>query len=91
MKKTFLFSVFIFTLFAASRLFAVEPASDDASLPELKSSSGQLVNLDLSQAVRRISDLERELQDLERDNRYQDDRIRQLERSINDIRRERRL
>ena len=50
-------------------------------------SSGSLVNLDMSRATARIGDLERRIDDLERDKRFQDDRIRSLERSIDDLKR----
>jgi len=51
------------------------------------SSNEKLVDLDSSRAKTRIDDLERRVSQLERDQRFQDERIRNLDREINELRR----
>ena len=70
------------------------PVVPESSVKEEKpaaaeSSSPALVNLDMSRATARVADLERRVEDLEQEKRFQDDRIRGLERTVDDLRRSR--
>ena len=102
MKKITIFLLFL-ALVSARPLLAVEADSSSAGLgadsdavatvppPATEhrtvSSPEKLLNLDSSRAASRITDLERRVDDLERQMRYQEDHIRTLEREIEDLRR----
>ena len=87
MKKYLIF-LFAMAICVSTNLYAVEKTTPEEELVPIQSSTGQLVNLDLTRALQRIDSLEREINDLERTNRYQDDRIRSLERTVSDLRRD---
>ncbi len=79
------------------------PASVAASAPEVSSEAQpelaqgswpsdigrpqELVDLKLARALARIDVLERRIAGLERDSRFQDERIRNMDRTISDLRR----
>ena len=67
--------------------FLAESKPEPPPKSEPVQASGKLVDLGISRAVARIDTLEREVADLRRDNRTQDERIRALDRSIDDLKR----
>ena len=80
----------VFLMGVAAGLVRADDVGTDGNLPvPRKNEEGALINLDASRASGRIDELQRRVSDLERDNRYQDDRIRSLERSVDDLRRSR--
>ena len=92
----------MFILISCTTLYADSSATDSDILKTAESktdlvppitptnnTSGQLVNLDVSRLNARIYELERRVQDLERENRFQNDRISNLDRELDDVRRSR--
>ena len=57
------------------------------STAAVKRAAQDLVDLEGKRVEDRIRDLERQMEDIERDRRFQDERIRNLERTVNDLRR----
>lgn len=85
MRKILL--VMIIVLLSAARLQAAEDLqakTNSAANPE-----DRLVNMDQAAERNRILDLEKRLNDLERNYRFLDDRLRSLDRSLDDLKRRR--
>ena len=84
--------VLLLVLGVSSGVLSADDESDNAGTAAARSprkAEGKLINLEASRAAGRIDELQRRLSDLERDNRYLDDRIRALERTVDDLRRSR--
>jgi hypothetical protein len=68
------------------------PASADDELvppidPGTNTRSENLISSSQSTLVNKVNELERRVNDLERDRRFNQDRIRQLDREVNDMKR----
>ncbi len=90
MRKIIFLTFFTLSMSCFSPLFV--HADDELVRPSKAKSSSEssknnLVNLDQRQIENRIQELERQIDDIERDRRFQDERIRNLERTVNDLRR----
>ncbi len=85
MKKIFLL-LSLLLLTTLPILFA-ESGSDSSAPENSEKKSGDLVNLSDFRSSSRLDDLTRKISDLERDERSQNDRIRNLERTVNDLQR----
>ncbi len=85
MKKIFLvllaFSMFQFSAWA----YQSDAADEVASKPV----DTKLVNLDISRLNSKTNDLEKRIENLERDKKYQDDQLRSMQRDISDLKRQR--
>jgi len=69
--------------------YYVQPPSEMVGTPraDVENSDESLLDLNLPTHGRRYSDLERRIAELERDLKYQDERIRNLDRMIDDVKR----
>ena len=79
MRKTPFLVLVVLTLLLSPKSIYAEDA--------VKKTGQSLVNLETNDMETRIHDLGRQVDEIERDKRFQDERIRNLERTVNDIRR----
>lgn len=86
MKKV-IFLVLFGCVFLGSNAFAEE--EETFYVPPIDPGVQQrgLVNTDVSNLTAKVSDLERKVNDIQRDQRFNQDKVRQLERDISDLKR----
>lgn len=86
MKKVIFLALFGCVILGSN---AFAQTADDFGTPPLNPDvQGRgLVNTDVSDLNTKVSDLQRKVNDLERDQRFNQDRVRQLERDLSDIKR----
>ncbi len=63
------------------------PAAADLDVKEAKAAHNQLEQIDSMKLKSQVVELERRIEDLERLNRVQEDRIRNLDRALTDLKR----
>ena len=83
-------SALIAAIFISTFCFPVAVVrADEDVVPVAKSAAGQqnLVDLDSKNIAGKLRDIEREVEEIQRERRSQDERIRNLERTVNDLRR----
>ena len=86
MKKNIVLMVFGLMILAASAFavtedeFAVEPVNPDVQ-------GRGLVDTDVAALSSKVNELERNLNDIERDRRFDQERLRQLDRDVSDLKR----
>lgn len=86
MKKV-LFVMLLGCMFLGSNAFA--ETEEDFTVPPINPNPGGrgLVNRDVADLSAKVSELERRINDIDRDRRFNEDRIRQLDRDVSDIKR----
>lgn len=86
--KKILFLIVLGIVSLNANSFAL-PKENDAVLREelVEPINPALSSSDVAQLKAKVNDLERRLNDMDRDRRFTEDRLRQLDRDVNDIKR----
>lgn len=83
MKRSAFF-MFFYLCFSSSIMLA----NDFPDLPENPDAQGRgLINTDVAALNAKVSELERRINDMDRDRRFDQDRMRQLDRDVSELKR----